>query len=267
MCINHMISQLVPTVTRLLLILALTQACAHSAVVESKLATGDGTLPGGVFVTSGNLLSSDLLSSSRTGTFYREDSGYVVDLSRLSDGVLGPLGSSGLGGDGAFTVMPGVATIQFDFAGAFNLTSIRTYASWDDGRSGQGYEVQYATSADPLTFISLHTVANWNTPTELFPTYEDDDQGQTVFRPDTSLSSTLTSLTSSYGFLAEDVVSVKFVFSGYQNNGTAYREFQVEGSSALSALSAVPEPSGLLALAGLVGAATFLRQRRAPLAL
>ncbi|MFZ9935633.1 MAG: PEP-CTERM sorting domain-containing protein [Luteolibacter sp.] len=48
------------------------------------------------------------------------------------------------------------------------------------------------------------------------------------------------------------------MFSGYQNNGTAFREFQVEGSSAVSA---VPEPSGMLGLAGLIAGSAFLRRR------
>jgi hypothetical protein len=183
-----------------------------------------------------------------------------VELSRLSDGVLGPLGSTGLGGDGAYTVMPGVATIQFDLAGAFDLTAIRTYASWDDGRSGQGYVVKYATSVDPLTFNTLHTVTNWNNHISIFPTREETDWDtfETYEVPNTDTSTTLTTLTSDSGFLAEDVVSLQFVFSGYQNNGTAFREFQVEGSSAVRA---VPEPSGMLGLAGLIAGSAFLRRR------
>lgn len=66
--------------------------------------------------------------------------------------------------------MPGLATNQFDFGEAFDLTSIRTYASWDSGRNGQGYIVNYATAAAPSQFQALHTVANWNNDDSIFPT-------------------------------------------------------------------------------------------------
>ena len=242
---------------RVLVLAALALPCAHAAVVQVNDGTGDGTTPGATFVTSSNLLSSHLDSATRTGTFYREDSGYTVALSRLFDGDLGPLGSSGLGGDGAYTVMPGVATIQFDLDGAYDLTAIRTYASWDSGRSGQGYVVKYAIAEDPGNFITLHTVADWNNDLSVFPLVESyDDFIGTIFVPDTSVSTTLTTLTSEIGFLAEDVVSLQFVFNGYQNNGTAFREFQVEGIP----VAAIPEPSALLL--GALGSLGLLRRRR-----
>jgi hypothetical protein len=198
--------------------------------------TGGGTFtsgntPGGAFVSAGNLLSSNLSSATvlSGGAFYRQDTGYPVVLSRLYDGSLGSHGSTGLGSDGNFTVMPNVATIQFDLDAAFDLTVIRTYASWGTGRDGQRYAVKYATADDPTNFLNLYTVSQYN------PT------GGAV-------SSTLVTLTeNSTGVLAENVVSLRFVFDGFESGGTAFREFQVLGTP----VSSVPEtgtslPSALL---------------------
>ena len=247
----------VSPVAHSLVLAAIMLPCARATVIQTNLGTGDGTTPGGSFVTSGSLLSTNLDSATRTGSFYREDSGYAVSLSRLSDGELGSLGSSGLGGDGAYTVMPNIAVIQFDLDEPFNLTKIRTYASWDDGRSGQGYVVKFAAAADPLTFITLHTVANWNNDISIFPLRESFDMdGNSITIPDPDNSTTLTTLSSESGFLAENVVSLQFVFAGYQNRGTAYREFQVEGSP----VTLIPEPSTLLL--GILGALGLLRRNR-----
>jgi hypothetical protein len=60
----------------------------------------------------------------------------------------------------------------------------------------------------------------------------------------------MVALTSSSGILASDVVSIQFLFNGYQNGGTAFREFQVEG---------IPEPSVLLLAMTFV---PFLLRRR-----
>jgi hypothetical protein len=227
---------------------------AKAAIIQTNTGTGDGTTPGGALATTGNLLATNLDSVSRSGTFYREGSGYTVALDRLYDGVLGPSGSSGLGSDGRYTVMPNQAVIRFDFDGAYDITSIRTYASWDDGRSGQGYTVQVATASAPLVFTTLHTVSPFNNDSSVFPLNEDYDfeTNTTIWTPDTRLSSTMVALTSSSGVLAADVVSIQFLFSGYQNGGTAYREFQV---------TAVPEPSVFL-LASWITPFLLRRHRR-----
>lgn len=219
-------------ILRALQIFILSLPLSTAATIQTNYGTGDGTTPGGQFLINGNLLTTSLTSASRSGTFYREDSGYTVALGRLYDNALGPSGSGGLGSDGNYTVMPNHATIRFDLNGSYDIVAIRTYASWDDGRSGQGYTVYIATSANPTTFFALHTVAPFN---------NDDD---------TDLSSTMVALTSSSGILASDVVSIQFLFNGYQNGGTAFREFQVEG---------IPEPSVLLLAMTFV---PFLLRRR-----
>ncbi len=64
-------------------------------------------------------------------------------------------------------------------------------------------------------------------------------------------------LTPTSGFLAEQVVSLRFTFNGLENGGTAYREFQV---------MAVPEPTPCaMALAGLAcgGYSIWRRRKRA----
>lgn len=239
-------------ILRALQIFILSISLSTAATIQTNYGTGDGTTPGGQFLTNGNLLTTSLTSASRSGTFYREDSGYTVALGRLYDNALGPSGLSGLGSDGNYTVMPNHATIRFDLNGSYDIVAIRTYASWDDGRSGQGYTVQIATSANPTTFFALHTVAPFNNDDSIFPVREsyDFDTDETIFIPDTDLSSTMVALTSSSGILASDVVSIQFLFNGYQNGGTAFREFQVEG---------IPEPSVLLLAMTFV---PFLLRRR-----
>jgi hypothetical protein len=203
---------------------------AKAAVIQTDFGTGDGTTPGGAFSSAGNLLSSNLSSATKSGTFYS----LTPTISMLYDGVL-------LFDSPMTSMMPNVATVQFNLNGAFNLTTIRTYASWqDDGRSGQGYVVNYATAAAPTSFSLLHSIAEYNFP-DMY----------TVF------PSTMVRLTSSNGFLAENVVSLQFVFNGYQNGGTGFGEFQVLGSQA----TAVPEPGTLLPAAALVAGA-LLRRRR-----
>lgn len=249
-----------PCPFRILMAALFVVPLSQAAVVQTKTGTGDGSIPGGTFVTTGNLLATHLTTATRSGTFYRENSGYAVNLNRLSDGQLGPMGSDGLGGDGAYTVMPDVAVLQFNLSAAFNLTAIRTYASWDLGRSGQGYVVKYATSADPSTFNTLATVTNFNNDTSIFPLQESYNPFtmERTYTRNTDQSSTLVTLTSNSGPLAENVVALQFIFSGYQNGGTAFREFQVTGSQAASA---VPEPSLMLATALLAAGGLAMRRR------
>jgi hypothetical protein len=223
-------------------------------VIQTNFGTGDGTTPGGAFSSAGNLLATNLSSAASTGTFYGS---YSVVLSRLYDGNLGSLGSAGLGLTGDFTVMPNQATIQFDLNGAFNLTTIRTYASWSAGRDGQRYVVKYATAAAPGSFTTLHSVSAYENTS--FPTEEgSDDDGNPIDVPITGTSSTLVTLTEdSTGVLAANVVSLQFVFNGYESGGTGFREFQVLGTS----VSSVPEPGTFLP-AALIVAGAWLRRRQ-----
>jgi MYXO-CTERM domain-containing protein len=231
---------------------------AKAAVIQTNFGTGDGTTPGGAFVSTGNLLATNLSSASTlaNGNFYDPFS----DLSLLYNN---DLGAAGYFGDAA-VVMPNIATLQFNLTGAFNLTTIRTYASWDSGRDGQQYEVKYATAAAPSTFTTLYSVVAFNNAD--FPILVDenvyDEDGENVIGtrkvPYKNESSTLVTLTeNTTGVLAQNVVSLQFVFNGYESGGTGFREFQVLGTS----VSSVPEPGTFLPAALLVAGA-WLRRRR-----
>lgn len=230
---------------------------SQAGIVQTNYETGDGTIPSGTFSASGNILATNLVRVTGTGSFYRQDSGYTVDLSRLSDGVLGTLGSAGLGGDGRYTVMPNVATIQFDLDAPFDITVIRTYASWDSGRDGQAYTVSYATASSPLSYSPLATITRFDATS--FPTTEmmifnpQTFELETTMVPDESTASTLVELTSTTSILAEDVVSLRFAFNGVENGGTAFREVQV---------TAVPEPATWACVVSGSAAVGFMFRRR-----
>jgi len=247
---------ILPEIGAMLLMLVGMQA-AEAGVIQTNYGSGTDAVPRGPFDPSGNILATNLVSASATGSFYRQDSGYAVVVSRLYDDNLGSLGSSGLGGDGKFTVMPNVATIQFDLDAPYDITAIRTYASWDSGRDGQQYTVSYATALDPSTHTTLLALSRFDVTD--FPLQESYDwqTGQTVLVPDETFATTLVELTPTSGFLAQQVKSLRFTFNGVENSGTAYREFQV---------MAVPEPfTCAMALAGLAcgGYSMFRRRKRA----
>lgn len=242
---------------------------ARAAVIQTNYGTGDKSVPG-YAVSNTDLLQTALVLATRTGApgsgdlyFYREDSGYTVDLARLTDGVFGTEGTQQ-----AFTVMPNQVTLTFNLNTAvatngYTLQSIHTYAGWDDGRDGQAYVVEYATVDAPETFVALATVTRFDNTS--FPltriSYEYDDETgdfNEVEIPDTDYSHTLVALTSIGGSLATNVAAVRFVFSGVENGGTAYREFDILGE-----MTPVPEPAGAAGLAaGVVGLAACLRRRR-----
>jgi hypothetical protein len=240
-----------------LLLILFGQQATQAGIIQTNFGTGTNAVPGGPFDPSGNILATNLLSASATGSFYRQDSGYPVVVSRLYDGNLGPLSSAGLGGDGNFTVMPNVATIQFDLDAPYDITAIRTYASWDSGRDGQQYTVSYATALEPSTYTTLLAISRFDVTD--FPLREDYDwdTGEPIMIPDEDFATTLVQLTPTSGFLAQQVVSLRFAFSGVENGGTAFREFQV---------TAVPEPSTYaMALAGIAcgGFSIWRRRKRA----
>lgn len=244
------------------------------SLIQDNYGTGTATMPGGVAVSSGDLLQTHLTSATRTGApgsgntyFYREDSGYTVDLGRLSDGAYGTFGSSGLGGNGQYTVMPNNVTLTFTFDTAahpagYSLSSLRTFASWDSGRDGQAYSVKYSTADNPLTFLPLITITTYNNTS--FPTGTsmewDDESGQfiEVETTDESIANTLVQISASSGYLVTNVAALQFVFSGHENGGTAYREIDVFG------VASIPEPGALAALLGAIalGVASVARRRQ-----
>ena len=94
--------------------------------------------------------------------------------------------------------------------------------------------------AAPNTFSLLATIPQFNPP------------------PDPSgINSTRVSLTDSSGFLAIDVAAFRYTFTGFENNGTAYREVDAFGTPA-----PVPEPACVLLVCAAGGLAWRARRRR-----
>lgn len=202
-------------------------------VIQTNFSSTNGTAPG-VAVSSGDLLQTSLGSVSGPGTYYSS----ANQLSLLYDGVF----HGGYGGT-TQVVQPNVATLTFNFdvttnTGGYSLTTIRTYASWgDEGRDGQDYTVYYSTTSAPATYVELVNLNAFDTSSEDTP-------------------STMVQLTHSSGTLATNVASLRFVFSGYENDGSGYSEFDVMGSP-----SAIPEPSTYAVISGVLALGLAMRRR------
>ena len=235
----------------------------QAAVIQSNYYTSDGSLPVGVAVSNADLLQTSLASATRTGTaagdryFYREDSGYTVDLGRLTDGAFGTAG-----GMSAYSVLPNQVTLTFTLNLTANpsghtVTAIRTYAGWDSGRDGQEYTVQYSQVSDPTNFITLRAIDRYNIPEANFA-YEAYEPSFLAMmrsmipsypagRYITNQASTMVELTSSSGPLAVNVAAIRFVFGNYdtntnafENGGTGYREIDIIGSAPPTVTSISP---------------------------
>lgn len=223
---------------RLLLAFAFVSAplCLTAQVVQTNFSTNDGSTPG-FAVSSTDLLQTNLASVSGSGTY----NSHCDDLSLLHNGEF----NAGYG-DSRTVVQPNVATLTFNFdlttnTAGYSLTSIRTYASWgDSGRDGQDYVVYYSTVSAPTDFIQLVDVNR-------FDAVADDETPSTMIQ-----------LTDSGGMLATNVASLRFAFSGVENGGTGYSEFDVEGSA-----SAIPEPSTYAAIVGAAMMGFTVWRRRA----
>ncbi|MBN2161836.1 MAG: hypothetical protein JXR25_06445 [Pontiellaceae bacterium] len=110
---------------------------------------------------------------------------------------------------------------------AYNLTNITVYGGWGDaGRDQQAYTVYYAQDADPDTFLPLGT-ADYNPS-----------------NPSDVHSATRTMFTAESGYLATNVVALKFDFTKPvpENGYTGYSEIQVFGT--LNIPPAVPTSIG-----------------------
>jgi hypothetical protein len=77
-----------------------------------------------------------------------------------------------------------------------------------------------------------------------------------IYNEDNALTSV--ELTSVVGSLVSNVAALQFVFNGFENGGTAYREFDVLGEAATA-----PEPAVWALGAGLAALTLTVWRRRA----
>lgn len=209
-------------------------------IVTTASTTGDAD----VFpVSSTDLFQTNLSSIAVTGDF-SYFSAHAP--SRLTDGAFG---LSGVYGGDATVALEGGATMTFLLdvsvnTNGYTLTRLDSFASWDEGRDGQEYTVAYSTVSAPTTFVDLVTISQFNPVA--FSNY----------------SNSKVSLTDDSGPLATHVAAVRYTFTSFESDGTAYREIDAFGS-VTAVTAAVPEPSSLmLAMLGAVGLLPAMRAAR-----
>jgi hypothetical protein len=161
-------------------------------------------------IPTGSLIAGKLPSGMGSGNFLIEGSGGLV---RLTDGSFGAVG--GAQNATLASCGPNAGTsVTYDLAGSpsgYDLTNIVIFSGWSDkGRDGQGYDVLYATAADPNNFIPL-TSFGFNPSGANVPTAN---------------RGTLTPFT---GVLAANVVRVRISFLNIENGWSGYSEIGVYG--------------------------------------
>ena len=231
-----------------------TSSRADMTVIQANYWSHNGTFPSPSSAPGITSPGTYVVDAPGNRYFYREDSGYPVNLARLTDGAFD--GSNGP--RPSWSVLPNQTTLTFALdlvtnPGGYTIDSIATYASWDSGRDGQSYIVEYSLASAPETFLTLATLTPYDVADESFPLVTEQRPNPSTFQlepysyHDTSRSSTLVTLAPSTGHLAEGVGSLRFLFTGYENGGTGFQEFDVIG------FATVPEPSSAL----LVGSGFF----------
>ena len=92
----------------------------------------------------------------------------------------------------------------------YDITEIRLFSGWSDGRAGQSYSISYSLAGTPATFINLGTVSALTTATGSLLTRTYDVTGAKILK---------------------GVAALKFTMidNGYAGRGTVFREFDVLG--------------------------------------
>lgn len=220
-----------------IIILAATFAVGASGQVTVTSATSDTTS----FVVS----NTDLLQTNLTSAAITAGTGFnffgTNSLGTLTDGNFGATGPvAGV----VVSFAPATAvTFSFDLSASpagYDLTQIRTYTGWDTGRDGQEYSLEYSTASAPATFLALTTVSPINVASGT---------------GNGNLEVTISDLLA--GTLVGNVAALRFTFTTFENNSSAWREIDVFGTPAT-----IPEPAtSAISLALLSLAALVIRRR------
>jgi len=172
-------------------------------------------------LASGSLIAGQSPSSVGSGNFSLYGTGSAGVLANGSVGSFNywpGMGSSAtevVCGDAAGGAGQSVTYTLSGWTNGFSLTNITVYGGWGDaGRDSQDYTVYYSTITSPATFIQLGSV-NYN-----------------PVNPAGVQSATRVTLLPASGFLATNVVAVKFDFTtpAPENDACGYSEIQVFGA-------------------------------------
>lgn len=225
-------------------IVVLAGALAGSTFGQVTVATASSdTTP--FAVSNTDLLQSNLGSAAITAgsgfSFFGSNS-----LSTLTDGNFGVTGTSNSSVTSVSFQPATAVTFNLDLTASpagYDLSQIRTYTGWDTGRDGQAYSLAYSTASAPATFLALATVGPFD-PASV--------------TGNGNLQVTISDLFA--GTLVGNVAALRFIFTSFENNASAWREIDVFGTP-----TAIPEPSTYAALFGSLslGFVVFRRYRRA----
>lgn len=94
----------------------------------------------------------------------------------------------------------------------YDITEIRLFSGWSDGRAGQSYTISYSLAAAPSTFFDLGTVSALTTAEGSLLTRTYDLTGAKILKGVAGLRFTM-------------------INNGYAGSGTVFREFDVLGSA------------------------------------
>jgi hypothetical protein len=205
---------------------------AHGALIvgQQQFNSGD-VLPSPITAVSGDLLETSVASFTGENSSANVRNG-TTGTAQANDGT----NPAVVWGQGQTTYVFNTSVNTL----GYNISEIRLFSGWMDGRAGQSYSIDYSLVGAPNTFIPLGTVsAPVSDGSLLTRTY--DSTGANILT---------------------GVAAIQFnqIDNDLAGSGTVFREFDVLGSPTLPA----PEPTSLATLCGLsaMGLLLFLRRGR-----